>query len=451
MKSKAQYRCKECGCVSPRWLGKCLECNAWNSFVEEQVVKNPRKSSLRAALPAALITTMADVKKSVYKKLSTGNSEIDNVLGGGLNLGGVYLLSGDPGVGKSTLAMQISIDLAKKNHSVFYVSGEESIEQISDRASRLGANGAEVKNLHFISDSNLESILASLGGRRCAFMVFDSVQTLASLDIDSSSGSPTQVREVCSQIVDFAKKANVPTLLIGHITKSGDLAGPKFLEHLVDAVLFLEGSKEHSFRLLRGLKNRFGSVEETGVFEMMETGLAPIKNPSEYLLRGRIENAQGAVITSVIEGNRPLLLEIQALTSRSGFGYPKRTASGFDLTRTQLIIGILQKHAGLKLENDDVFVNVVGGFRIQDRSADLAVALAIASSFLGKVLPKDLVTFGEIGLSGEIRVVSNMDRRIREARKLGFKKILGPAGLEKSAGVYPLTNIAEAVKRLREM
>ncbi len=418
--------------------------------MEEQVVKNERQSSLRAGAPAATAIKFAEFRKTERVTLPTGNAEIDGILGTGLVAGGVYLLAGDPGVGKSTLALQIALALAGQGRSVFYVSGEESAEQVGDRVTRLQISKVAAENLQLVSSTALEEILATLENFKPELVVLDSVQTVSSLDSAAAAGSPSQVREVTVQMVDFAKQKSVPVVLIGHITKSGTVAGPKALEHLVDAVLFLEGSRDHSFRLLRGLKNRFGSTDTVGVFEMHKIGLQIIKNPSEYLLRDRSAGSAGVVIAVAQEGQKPLLAEVQALVSRSGFGYPRRTTSGCDLNRVQLLIGVLQKHAGLKLADQDIFLNVVGGFKINDRAADLALALAVASSFLDKPLPDDLAVFGEIGLSGEVRSVPGAEKRVREAHKLGFSKILAPVGTT-GDGVFVIKNLAEAVARLREM
>lgn len=363
------------------------------------------------------------------KRLMTGIGEFDRVVGGGFIEDSLALMVGDPGIGKSTLTLQVCDKMAKHT-SVLYFSGEESVQQISSRAKRLDAqnprpNGCPSgRAISIVNINNLESILATIESEKPGFVVVDSVQVMASEDLPSQAGSISQVRYVAEQLMQVAKSKKIPILLIGHVTKDGQLAGPQVLTHLVDTVLYLEGDNHHQFRLLRTTKNRFGTIDEVGVFNMDEKGLTEVKNPSALFLDGRAENPIGSAITPVLEGTRTFLVEVQALTSYTQFGYPKRTASGFDSKRLDIIIAVLNRYANMKLDSSDVFVNVVGGLKLNEPAADLAVAMAIASSKLQKPLPSDLAIMGEVGLSGEVRNISQMKKRVNEAKKLGFTKIL---------------------------
>ena len=447
MKVKTVYSCQECGFQTPKWLGKCPQCEKWNSLVEEVIAKQPVRSqrSLKAAPQKP--TTLSQTQKEVVNRYQTGLAEIDRVLGGGILPGSLILLSGEPGIGKSTLTLQICEKIAATAGKVLYISGEESAQQISGRASRLGFTS---ENLHLLNETHLETILATIEKEKPALVIVDSIQVVYSDNFPAQAGSITQVRSATEALMEFAKTNQIPIILIGHVTKVGNLAGPRVMEHLVDTVLFIEGDRYQNFRLLRSLKNRFGSTNEVGVFEMTEKGLSEVSNPSESFLSGRQKNAFGSAVTCTIEGTRPFLVEVQALTNLSPFGYPKRTATGYDLNRLQLLIAVLQKHVRLNLSNQDVFINVVGGIKLQETAADLSLALSIASSFRKIPVSSDLCVIGEVGLSGEIRSVTQLAKRVQEAAKLGFKKIILPAtkDLPKIADVkfHPVSTLKEAIE-----
>ncbi|MEK7673034.1 MAG: DNA repair protein RadA [Patescibacteria group bacterium] len=421
MKLKTIYICKSCFHESGKWLGQCPSCNAWNSF-EEDVVSTQNRSPISGTVKKISASEPRNLFsiKTESKRLITNIKEFDRVLGGGIVPGSLLLLSGEPGIGKSTLTLQIASNLANE-HKVLIVSGEESIEQISDRARRLKSNQ---NNLSAVNEYNLETILETIKSEHPSFVIIDSIQVISSMDLPSQAGSITQVRYCTEQIMELAKTKNISIMLIGHVTKDGNLAGPRVLEHLVDAVLQLEGDRFQQFRILRAVKNRFGSASEVGIFDMQENGLIEVENPSKQLLEGRKENAIGSAITVAIEGTRPFLVEVQALVSTSSFGYPKRTANGFDLNRLQILIAVLEKYAKLNLQNQDVFVNIVGGIKLNEPAADLAVLMAIASSLLKKPINPNAVIFGEVGLSGELRKVNHSDKRLKESTKLGFTQII---------------------------
>jgi len=432
MKLKTIYICSQCGIQTPKWSGQCLKCNAWNSLVED-VINVGKKEKTVSAIAAKPTITIKNIQKK--ERLITEISEFDRVVGGGFMSDSVVLLAGDPGIGKSTLTLQICGRMAEIGRRVLYFSGEESVDQISDRANRL-----KIKNpINLINLNSLESILATIEAEKPGFVVVDSVQVMASEELPSQAGSISQVRYVTEQLMQVAKTQNISILLIGHVNKEGNLAGPQVLTHLVDTVLFLEGDRFHQFRLLRATKNRFGAVDEVGVFVMSEVGLTEVKNPSALFLEGRAENPIGSVIVPVLEGTRTFLVEVQALTSYTHFGYPKRTASGIDLNRLNIILAVLERYAKIKLDNTDVFVNVVGGLKLSEPAIDLAIAMAVASSKTKKPLPSDLVVMGEVGLSGEVRNVTQMEKRLKEAEKLGFKQILSAKQVK---------SVAQAVKKI---
>ncbi len=419
MKLRTIYICSKCSNKSPKWSGQCLQCNAWNSFIEDVEDISPKKQSIKLTKPIKP-TVIIDGIQTKQKRLVTKISEFDRVVGGGFVPDSLVLLAGDPGIGKSTLTLQICDRMASLDKKVLYFSGEESIGQISSRAKRL-----KIKTpIQLLNINSLESILATIEAENPGFVVIDSVQVMASEEIASQAGSISQVRYVTEQLMQVAKSKNIPILLIGHVNKEGNLAGPQVLTHLVDTVLFLEGDKFHHFRLLRTTKNRFGAVDEVGVFKMEQNGLQEVKNPSALFLDGRSKDPIGSVIVPVIEGTRTFLVEVQALTSYTHFGYPKRTASGIDLNRLNIIIAVLERYAKIKLDSSDVFVNVVGGLKLKEPAVDLAIAMAIASSKLKKPLPSDLVVMGEVGLSGEVRAITQLDKREKEAKKLGFEEVL---------------------------
>lgn len=418
MKTKSIYTCNECQFESGKWLGRCPTCDAWNSFTEEinkpSLSKTPRNIS--AIKPELLIVT------EHKDRIISGIQEFDRVTGDGLVVGSLTLLSGEPGIGKSTLTLQIASKLSQ-NYSTLIISGEETISQIANRAKRLKLDS---QKLSAINEHNVETIIETIKIEKPKIVIIDSIQVISSHDSTGSAGSISQVRYCTELLMEHAKTTNTTVILIGHVTKDGTLAGPKVLEHLVDTVLLFEGDRFQQFRLLRSSKNRFGSCAEVGIFEMTELGLIEIKNPSKQFLEGRKENAIGSVITVSIEGTRPFLVEVQALVSTSAFGFPKRTANGFDLNRLQILIAVLEKHGKLNLQNQDVFVNIVGGIKLKEPSSDLAVLMAIASSLLKRTLPKDTAIFGEVGLSGELRKVSHFDKRKKEASSLELNTLITP-------------------------
>lgn len=436
MKLKTVFICKNCSYESAKWLGRCPQCSTWESFIEDVInvgkpqneAKNP-VTAIRRNLEPSKPESLASFAHP-KKRTSTKMDELDILLGGGIVEGSLTLLSGEPGIGKSTLTLQICNNIASQDKQVLYISGEESVEQIALRANRLNAKETSIR---IVTENNLEQILALVEKEKPDFIVVDSIQVLSSSELPGASGSVSQVKFCAEALMHAGKLWNKSILLIGHVTKEGTLAGPKTLEHLVDTVLCIEGERYHDLRLLRSTKNRFGSTNEVAVFEMDERGLKEVKNPSEIFLNGRAEKAIGSCLTATIEGTRPFIIEIQALTSLTNFGYPKRSSNGYDINRLQMIIAVLQEHAHLNLTNQDVFVNIVGGMRIEEPAADLAVALAIASAFRKHSLPSDLVAIGELGLSGEIRSVTQIEKREKEAKKLGFSKLVTPKLYKKIA------------------
>jgi DNA repair protein RadA/Sms len=420
MKLKTVYICGNCQHESPKWIGRCSSCDAWNSFVEDVVESKPSGlSSTPRVLGGGKIENLSSYKNFSKKTLS-GIKEFDRVIGDGITDGSVTLLSGEPGIGKSTLTLQLA-NMMSKQKKTLIVSGEESVEQIASRAKRLGVTE---KNLEVVTEFNLEAILDSILKNAAKFVIIDSIQVISSMDLPGTAGSISQVRYCAEKIIELAKKNSIPIMIIGHVTKDGNLAGPKVLEHMVDTVIQLEGDRFQQFRILRASKNRFGSCSEVGIFEMNENGMQEVKNPSEQFLEGRKDNTIGSIITVAIEGTRPFLIEVQALVSKSPFGYPKRAANGFSLNRLQILVAVLEKYARMNLQDQDVYVNVVGGIKLNEPACDLAIITAISSSFLKKTLPSDSVIFGEVGLTGELRKVSHHEKREKEASKLGFKNII---------------------------
>lgn len=436
MKSKSVFVCSECGASHPAWSGKCRGCGAWNTLVQEVVTATSGSKKSASIVQSVTPRSVTDLAVRPLLRKMSGIGELDRVLGGGVVPGSLILIGGEPGIGKSTLTLQLAISFAATLGTVLIASGEESAEQIALRAARVGST---TEALQIISTSSLEEILATAEALKPVLLIVDSVQVIASGEIESMAGGISQVRTVAEKLLTYAKSTGTTVVLVGHVTKEGELAGPRVLEHLVDTVLTLEGDRHHELRFLRTAKNRFGATSEVGVFSMEGDGLREVANPSEIFLAGRLDGATGSCITATIEGTRPLLVEVQALTAATSFGYPRRTASGFDLNRLAILSAVLARHAGVKLDTADIFVNIVGGLRVTEPAADLAVALAIASSKAKKPLPSDAIAFGEIGLTGEIRRVPNLPRRIAEAKKLGFKKIF-------SGEEYK--TVAEAVKKL---
>ena len=432
MKTKTVFACQECGAQSPKWLGRCAECGAWNSLVEERQL--PPTATAGAAAGGAprysLAATSgpqlyAEIDTVVAERISTGVSEFDRVLGGGVVPGSLVLIGGEPGIGKSTLLLQAAAHFAKSVGTVLYSSGEESEHQIKSRGERLGVEPAP---LYILAETCLERILEEIARLRPAFVIVDSVQTVFSLKFQSAPGSIGQVRESATQLLFAAKGQNIPTFLVGHVTKDGALAGPKALEHIVDTVLYFEGEKHHAHRVIRAVKNRFGAVSELGVFEMTGRGLSGVANPSELFLAERRAGAPGSAVLSCVEGSRPLLVEVQALVSSSTYGNAQRMASGIDRNRLTLLLAVLEKRAGMNLMADDVFINVAGGIAVDEPAADLAVSGAVASSLRNRTVRAGTAVFGEVGLAGEVRGVSQAALRVREAAQMGFTRCVIPEG-----------------------
>ena len=429
MKTKTIFSCQNCGYQSPKWLGRCPDCSNWNSFAEEAYTE-----SKQAARPAYAALSDFSLKpepvllKEIEKKddlrHKTQIGELDRVLGGGIVKGAVVLLGGDPGIGKSTISLQLSNQLSQTGLKILYVSAEESVQQTLMRAERLGILDSE--RIYVVNQTDLSAIIEYIKKIKPDVMIIDSIQVIFSPDISSSPGSVSQVRECSNILTRIAKSADISMFIIGHVTKEGALAGPRILEHIVDTVLYFEGERYSTYRILRAVKNRFGSTNEIGVFRMGLSGLEEVKNPSEFFLSERPQDAPGSVITSVLEGTRPMLLEVQALVARSSFGYAARRSEGFDYNRLNLLVAVLEKRLGLHLENEDIFINIAGGVTVKDPSCDLAVALAIVSSFKEKIVKKDIVIIGEVGLASEIRNVTQVSLRIKEAQKLGFKQCIIP-------------------------
>jgi len=419
MKNKIFYQCQACGYVSAKWLGKCPDCGGWNTFAEEM-----KSVSLRGIIKRTAPQPLNSITAGNDRRVSTGIKELDRVLGGGVVEGSVILVGGDPGIGKSTLLMQASSNLRAAG-KVLYVSGEESAEQIKLRAERLNINSEDIL---LLPETNLESIINAATDLSPSAVIVDSIQTIFTEEIPSAPGSVGQVRECAAKLTAFAKKTAIPIFIIGHVTKEGAIAGPRVLEHIVDTVLYFEGDRGHPYRILRTVKNRFGSTNEIGVFEMREEGLEEIDNPSGLFLSERPSDVTGSVVVSSIEGTRPILIELQALVSPTTFGMPRRTCMGVDFNRVNLLIAVLEKIGGLHLGGMDIFVNVVGGLKVTEPAVDLGILAAIASSFREIPLYPETVVFGEIGLSGEVRAVSHVEARMKEAEKIGFKKVIMPVG-----------------------
>jgi len=432
-KSKTSFFCQHCGYMSPKWLGKCPSCNGWNCFAEE-LVTDPDSGGRPDLVFGGKPLPIFDIPAEEGMRTVTGIAEIDRVLGGGIVSGSAILLGGEPGIGKSTLMLQVMKNLAMSGRKVLYVSGEESASQIKLRADRIGA---QAKDLLVLVEVSLEKILEQIRKIEPAIVVIDSVQTVYSSDLMSAPGSVGQVREASSRLILAAKKSSIPLFLVGHVTKDGSIAGPKVLEHMVDTVLYFEGDSGHAYRIVRSIKNRFGPANEIGVFEMRDRGLQEVSNPSAFFLAERPENAPGSVVLASLEGTRPILVEIQALVSASNLGMPRRTAIGVDHNRVSLLVAVLDKICGLHLGGSDIFLNVAGGVRVEEPAVDLAVVSAMASSFLDRPVDARTVILGEVGLTGEVRAVSQIETRVKEAARLGFNRCIVPktstASLTKTA------------------
>lgn len=423
---KTVFFCQNCGHEESKWLGQCPACKEWNTFVEEKVTVSRGSTSAASEAGkerASKVVTLSSVSVEEDERIRTGIAELDRVLGGGIVQGSLVLVGGDPGIGKSTLLLQVCQRLSDAGKNVLYISGEESGKQIKLRANRMGTFS---EHLYLLCETNLELIRQTIERQKPDMVVIDSIQTMYNEEVSSAPGSVSQVRESTNILMQLAKGMNISIFIVGHVTKEGTVAGPRVLEHMVDTVLYFEGDRHASYRILRGVKNRFGSTNEIGVFEMRKEGLVEVENPSEFMLSGRPEHASGSVVACAMEGTRPILMEIQALVCRSNFGMPRRTAAGLDYNRVNLLMAVLEKRAGLPLSNYDAYVNIVGGIRMNEPAADLGIVMAIASSYKNRPVPEDAIVFGEVGLSGEVRAVTMPEQRVAEARKLGFKTCIIP-------------------------
>ena len=453
------FVCNECGYESSKWLGKCPSCNEWNSFVEEKQIiggngksKNKNKT-FKDMQDASEVVLLKDVEKNDSSRIPTGIGELDRVLGGGFVKGSLTLLGGEPGIGKSTLILQICNNInVGGDEKILYVSGEESAEQIKIRADRLGINN---NNILFLAETDIDNVEISLENTGAKFVIIDSVQTMYSDEISSSPGSVSQVREITARVMKMCKKNGITTIIIGHVTKDGNIAGPRVLEHMVDTVLYIEGERYFSYRILRGVKNRFGSTNEIGMFEMQDKGLVEISNPSNVLLSDSDENPSGTAIVVSAEGTRALLVEIQALATQTLFEIPRRNASGIDYNRLTLLMAVLEKRGNLNLGQQDVYINLVGGIKINEPALDLGIVIATASAYKNVSVPKDVAMFGEVGLTGEVRNVNMVEKRLKEVEKLGFKKCIIPESNKKllkenfKLDIIGVGNINEAMKYLK--
>lgn len=445
---KNKFVCQECGFESLKWSGKCTSCNSWNSFVEE-VYDAKAKKTTALDIQNVKVEKLKDVSVDEESRITTGLGELDRVLGGGIVRGSLTLIGGDPGIGKSTLSVQIANNVSNKDYNVLYVSGEESAKQIKMRSDRLSIKS---DNLYILSETNLDIVTNTVEDLSPEIIIIDSIQTMFDPNIESAPGSVSQVRAITSSIMKLSKSREMASLIVGHVTKEGSIAGPRVLEHMVDVVLYFEGERHNTYRLLRGVKNRFGSTNEIGMFEMRDVGLVEVKNPSEMLLSGRPKHTEGTVVVPSVEGTRPMMIEVQALVSNTLFGMPRRVATGIDYNRVVLMIAVLEKKVGLHMQNSDAYINIVGGIQIKEPAIDLGIICALASSFKDVRIDPKTVVLGEVGLTGELRTVSFIEKRIKEASKLGFTKAIIPEanlkGFEtnKDIEVVGVSNIEQALK-----
>ncbi len=446
-KTRSQFVCQSCGFTSPRWMGKCPECNSWNSFVEESVtpaINNPKAKGARGASGAERPLKLREISMEQEDRIPTGIAELDRVLGGGIMRGSLVLVGGDPGIGKSTLLLQMARNLLGAN--VLYVSGEESPRQLKSRAERLGMKNEEIS---FYAETNVEKIIEVAQTDKPDLIIVDSIQTVYRSMLDSAPGSVAQVRECAALLLEFAKSSGIPTFIVGHVTKEGMIAGPKVLEHIVDTVLQFEGERTHAYRILRAAKNRYGSTNEIGVFTMTSLGLEEVANPSEVFLSERQYGASGSAVTSVLEGTRPLLVEVQALVSPSHYGVPQRTSTGYDYRRIAMLLAVAEKRLGVRLGTQDVFINIAGGLTLDEPAADLSIVMAVLSSLKDVPLDSKACLIGEVGLGGEVRAVPQIEVRVQEAERLGFERIVIPnANLKsvKNGKVKGIGKLSEAVE-----
>ncbi|MCI8273651.1 MAG: DNA repair protein RadA [Clostridia bacterium] len=449
VKAKTIFVCSECGNESPKWLGKCPACNSWNTFYEQKVEKYSEENKIEKKAnntPQPLNTYIGQEAN----RTSTGYIELDRVLGGGLVKGSLILLGGEPGIGKSTLILQLC-EKVQGEGNVLYVSGEESAEQIKLRADRLGIKNDE---LLFLGETDIEIVRDAIVETKPKLVIIDSIQTMYSNEISAAAGSVSQVREITSQIMRVCKSQQITTIIIGHVTKDGNIAGPRVLEHMVDTVLYLEGERYNTYRILRAVKNRFGSTNEIGMFEMKQEGMCEVTNPSDILISERDDNPSGSCIIASIEGTRPILVEVQALTSQTVFGIPKRTGNGFDYNRLSVLMAVIEKRAGLMLGNQDVYFNIAGGMKLSEPAVDLGIIATVASAYKNIPIAKDAVIMGEVGLTGEIRRINLIEKRLKESEKLGFKTCIIPESNKKGLkdeyklDIIGVKNIGEALKKL---
>lgn len=446
VKSKTVYVCSECGYESPKWIGKCAGCGEWNTMVED--VRLPQKAVTAAAKPLHTFSArpLSQIDAADEHRFVTGIKELDRVLGGGIVKGSVVLLSGNPGIGKSTILLQVCNAL-QGNLNILYVSGEESAIQIKLRAKRIGV---ESDNVSIMTETDVQTVCEYISSAKPDLVIIDSIQTMQHSDIASSPGSIVQVRESTNLLLRTGKSLDIPVFIVGHVNKGGDIAGPKVMEHIVDTVLYFEGERNQSYRILRAIKNRFGSTNEIGVFEMTETGLSEVENPSAMMLSGRMSDVSGGCITCIIEGTRPILAEVQGLVTATGFGNARRTAAGFDYNRLNLLLAVLEKRLGLYFSNLDTYLNIVGGIRLDEPAADLAVAMALVSGLRDIPIDENTIAFGEIGLSGELRSVPRAQARVTEAARMGFKQCIMPKSCLKQITAVPESIKLVGVRRLSE-
>lgn len=454
-KIKTSYICSECGFESPKWYGKCPSCGEWNTLNEELNSQQTKNSFSNSFSTVNQVLALDDICGENDERIPTKIEEFDRVLGGGIVKGSLVLLSGDPGIGKSTILLQICQNLGSKGQKILYVSGEESANQIKLRAVRIGVT---TNNLFILSQTDLATIVECIKAEKPDIVIIDSIQTMVYEQVNSSAGSITQVRECTNVFMHTAKGLGIPIFIVGHVNKDGAIAGPKVLEHIVDTVLYFEGERNYSYRILRGVKNRFGSTNEIGVFEMTADGLKEVLNPSLMMISGRPKNTSGTCVACVMEGTRPILAEVQGLVCATGFGTPRRMSTGFDYNRMSMLLAVLEKRAGYFFNNMDAYVNVVGGLKLDEPAADLTVALALVSSLKDKAVDDKTIAFGEVGLAGEIRAVNNCEQRIAEAKRLGFKRCIIPFhnyksitnSLKSTFDIIPVRNIREAFSALVE-
>ncbi|EGT3979071.1 DNA repair protein RadA [Clostridioides difficile] len=447
-KIKTKYVCQSCGYETAKWLGKCPECTKWNTFVEEIDQKSTKKEVFIIDKSSSKPVSINSIESKEEERFTTDINELDRVLGGGIVKGSLVLVGGDPGIGKSTLLIQVSSNVANLGKTVLYITGEESESQIKMRAKRLGINS---ENLYIFAENNLSIIESYLESVNPELIILDSIQTVFSPEISSAPGTVSQIKEGTSKFMKISKKMGISTFIVGHVTKEGSLAGPKLLEHMVDTVLYFEGERYNTYRLVRAVKNRFGSTNELGVFEMRDLGLVELDNPSKILISEKPKDVAGSVIISTVEGTRPMLLELQALVSPTSFGIPKRTSTGVDYSRVGMLLAVLEKRVGLQIQNQDVYINIVGGIKINEPSIDLGIAISVASSFRNIPIDEDIAVTGEVGLTGEVRAVSFIEKRIAECKKLGFKKIVVPRSnydvVKETKGIeiWPVDNLRQAI------